>query len=402
MADRIPAPRVAHLDGGLPLLLTSTADRHSVGLALSLGFGSRDDPPDQGGSAHLLGRLVLSVPLQGGPSLSERIERLGGTSGALTEPESLTIHAQVPTDDAPAVAGWMLDALTEPALSNEALEREASAVASADPDAALESALLDAVLGTAVGGAPTGGARIALDSLLHLHQRALATVPLALAYVGNVQEAELRRRVSPLAMARAGGVRQRRSAHVPAGPPSPRDPVWPDGSCRLLAGAPAPAATDPRRDAYVVLGHLVGAGPESRMSRRLRDEHRLAPAFRAWTRTYSDGGLWCFLAGTDGADGPAVVRALRTELARLAAQGPGPAELGSAVRQARSESLRPAEQGVASAIALASHYCATGAVRCPQAEAERLARVTAADVVVAAAAVLERLLVVVSTREQLC
>ncbi|KJK55297.1 M16 family metallopeptidase [Saccharothrix sp. ST-888] len=406
MADQIPTTRVAQLDGGMPLLLTSTADQHTVGVALSLGFGIRDDPPGLSGAAHLLARLVMSVPLQGGPSLSERIEQLGGTSNAMAEPESLTIHARVLTDDAPVVAGWMLDALTQPALSNEALDRERQivaqelAVAAADPADALQSAFLDAVfpghpLGTAVGGTPSSVERITLGPLLQVHQRALATVPLALAYVGNVQETALRKRMSPLAMARAGGVRPRRSPHAAVGRPNPSDPTWPDGFCWLLAGAPAPAVTDPQRDGFVLLGHLLGASPASRMYQCLRDEHGLAYAFRAWTRAYSDAGFWCFLAGTDGANGPAVVQLLHAELTRLAQQGPAPADLEAAVRHARTELLQKAENGVDSAIVMASHYCVNGAVRCPEAEAARLAHVTAADVAGAAAVVADGLLVVV-------
>ncbi|MGP8303644.1 M16 family metallopeptidase [Streptomyces inhibens] len=399
--------RVAQLDGGLPLLLTPTDARHTAGIALSLGFGSRDDPAGMSGAAHLLGRLIMAVPLEGGPSLGERVEQFGGTWGAVTGAESLTVHARVPADDAPVVAGWMLDALTRPALSDEALGRERRNVtrepvaAEADPAAPLpdaQAAFLAAVfpghpLGAAVDGTPGGAGRIALGPLLQMHQRALATVPLALACDGNVREAALRSRMSPLAMARAGGVRPRRSPHAPAGRPGPPDPVWPDGPCQLLAGAPAPTATDPRRDAFVLLGHVLGAGPASQMHRRLGTEHGLAPVFRAWARAYSDAGVWCFLAGTDGADGPAVVRTLRAELARLARHGPAPADLDAAVRQARTEVLRTAENGYATVVA--SHHCVTGTVWSPEAERARLARVTAADVAGAAAAVAEGLRVVV-------
>jgi predicted Zn-dependent peptidase len=414
MTDRTQETRVAHLDGGMPLLLAPRAGRSSAGTALSLGLGSRDDPSGLSGVAALLGRLIISVPLQRGPSLIERVGRLGGTCGVVTGAESLTVHARVPADGAPEAAAWMLDALTRPALSHEALDRERRiaaaqpSVAAVDPADALRSVFLRAVfpghpLGEALrgttGGTTGGTEAVTLDALLQAHQRALTTAPLALAYVGDVRERELRGHISPLAMARAGGVRPGRSPHAPAGRPGTPDPDWPDGPCLLLAGAPAPAAVDPARDAFVLLGHVLGASAEPRGHRCLHDERGRRYAFRPWSRAYSDAGVWGLLARTDGADGPAAVRALRAELARLARHGPTPGDLGAAVTEARTELLRKARNEVGSAIAMATHYCVSGALRSPEAEAARLAGVSAADVAGAAAAVAEGLLVVAGPNE---
>jgi predicted Zn-dependent peptidase len=414
MSDRAPETRVAHLDGGMPLLLDLRAGRSSAGTALSLGLGSRDDPSGLGGAAMLLGRLIISVPLQRGPSLIERVGQLGGTCGVVTGAESLTVHARVPADGAPEAAAWMLDALTQPALSHQALDRERRIAAAqppavaVDPADALRSVFLRAVfpghpLGKALdgtqGGTPGGAEAVTLDALLEAHQQALTRAPLALAYVGDVRETELRARISPLAMARAGGVRPGRSPDAPAGRPGTPDPDWPDGPCLLLAGAPAPSAVDPARDAFVLLGHVLGARAESRGHRHLHEEGGRRYAFRPWARAYSDAGVWGLLARTDGADGPAVVRALRAELARLARHGPTPGALDAAVTEARTKLLRKAENEVDSAIAAATHYCLSGAVRSPEAEAARLAGVSAADVARAAAAVAEGLLVVAGPNE---
>lgn len=402
--------RVAHLDGGMPLLLTPAVGRRTVGLALSLGVGSRDDPAGLKGAAHLLGRLMLSAPLPCGPSLDECVERLGGTANAVTGPESLTLHARVPSDDAPAVAGWMLDALTRPALTAEALDRQRrysaweSALNPPSPAESLQQVLLDALLpahplGGRASGTPDGAEPDPVETLSEMHQQALATVPVALACVGDVQEAVLRARISPLAMARAGGVRPTRSPRNPVGRPALPDPAWPDGPCRFLAGAPAPAAEDPGRHAFALLAHLLDTSAAPPAHRRRNDGHGPAHVFRAWTRAYSDAGVWCCLAATDGAAGAAAARALRGELDRLAQRGPARNALAVAVRRARTELLRTANDTERAAVVLASRYCVTGAVWRPDVEAACLARVTAADVARAAAAVAEGLVVAVRADE---
>jgi hypothetical protein len=355
----------------MPLLLAPAADRETAGLALALGLGSRDDPVGLGGAAVVLGRLILSAPLEGGPTLGELVERLGGTADVTTGPESLTMHARVPSEDAPEVASWMLDALTQPALTGAALDLHRPVAA--DPAEVERAALVNAVfpghpLGAAVCWNPDSVERLSLDPLRRLHRWALAAVPLALAYVGDVREAALRKRVSPLAMARVGGVRSRRSS--PAGQPNRSDsPGLPDGTGPLLAAAPAPSMTDPRRHAFAVLGHLLD----------VTNGHALAYA-------YGDLGVWGFRTA---ADGPAAIRALRAELGQLSLHGPAPVDLAAAVRRARG----PDQDNVDHAIGLANHHCVTGAVRCPETEAVRLAEVTAADVAAAAAAVADGLVV---------
>jgi predicted Zn-dependent peptidase len=132
------------------------------------------------------------------------------------------------------------------------------------------------------------------------------------------------------------------------------------------------------------------------MYRRLSDEHGLAYAFQASTRAYSDAGCWFFLCGTNSIKGPAVVELLRTELTQLAQQDPATAaDLEAAIRHARAGLLQKAENSVSSAIAMASRYCVDGSIRGPEAEAARLARVTATDVARAAAVVADGLFLVV-------
>nr|WP_145485437.1 MULTISPECIES: pitrilysin family protein [Streptomyces] len=392
----------------VPVLVDHTPGSRTTTVCVALGSGARHDPEGVAGATHMLEHLVMSVPLDGGPSLSERIERLGGNSNALTSPELLVIYAQVLNADAPQVISWIGTALLHPELTAAHLDRERQVVlqelgaAASDPSDAVQDAFLAQLfaghpLGSPVGGDPESIARITVDAMRDAHRQALSGAPVAVSAVGGLPPEEL------LAALDKAGL-----GTLPAAPPLGARPLqdpppvrtatperWPEEFCWVQAGSRAPHLGDPRRHAYTVLGHLMGASPASLLYARIRNDEALAYSFQSWSRSYSDTGAWRMLAGVDPANGPRLLDSFRALLAEIASDGPGEEAFSAAVRQAVVEVVLRAESQQEAAIALATDRVLAAEVTLPEQEIEALGRVTAHEVATAAAAVARDLVAVV-------
>ncbi|MFI5975706.1 M16 family metallopeptidase [Streptomyces sp. NPDC051452] len=396
------------LMNNVPVLVDRTPGSRTTTVCVAVGSGARHDPENVAGATHMLEHLVMSAPLDGGPSLSERTERLGGNCNALTSPELLVIHAQMLNEDAARVIGWIGTSLLRPELTAATLDRERQVVlqelsaAASDPSDAVQDAFLTRLfaghpLGSPVGGDPESVARITVDGMRDAHRQALAGAPVAVSAVGGLPAGEL---LDALAEAGLGtlpaaaplGARPRHDPPaVPAGTPE----RWPDDFCWLLAGSRAPHLGDPRRHAYTVLAHLMGASPASLLYARIRNDEALAYSFQSWSRAYSDTGAWRMLAGAEPANAPRLLDSFRSLLAEVASEGPGEEAFPAAVRQAVMEVVLRAESQQDAAIALATDRALAAEVTLPEQEIEALGRVTAEEVAAAAAEVARDLVAVV-------
>ncbi|WP_331730169.1 MULTISPECIES: pitrilysin family protein [unclassified Streptomyces] len=400
----------------VPVVVHHDPSLRTTSLCFALGFGGRHDPPGRAGAAHMLEHLLMSAPLGDGPSLSERIEDRGGESNAMTGPESLVIHAQVLTEDAADVATWMCRALLEPHWDRGNFDSERDVVlqelAAADSDDA--DAVQDAFfarlfdghpLGSPVGGRPETVSGLTLESVRDAHALALRTAPLAVAVAGGLPEDTLREAL------RRGGLGRVACNPVPdpllgslGGVPAPPVPgaveKWPDAFCWLLAGGRAPHAGDPRRHAYTVLAHLLGGSPASPLYARLRNQEALAYDFRSWSRSYSDSGAWRMLAGCEPDNAPRLLDAFREVLRGVADDGPRERDFAAAVRRATVEAVREAEAPLDRTIAVATQRILSDRIWDAETEIEALARVSAADVALAARELSDSLITVVRPEQR--
>ncbi|MEU3027799.1 pitrilysin family protein [Streptomyces incarnatus] len=381
--------------GNVPVLLTHEPRLRTTSLCLALGFGGRHDPAGAEGTAHLFEHLVMARPLDGGAPLCERVEMAGGSVNARTGPETLLIHAQVLAEDAPQTLEWMSRALLDFQLTQDCLDSERRVVlqeiaaAVADPSDTVQDAFLAALfaghpLGSPVAGDPASVGAITLDGIRGAHADALATSPVALAAVGGTDPDALRRALDATGL----GALTAQPVPRPAAEPGPVRPTtvtaWPEDFTWVMAGGRAPGAGDPRRHAYNVLAHLLGASPASLLYARLRNKEALAYDFRSWARNYSDAGAWRMLAGAEPGNAPRLLDAFQEILRHVAAEGPGDEALATAVHQAVVETVLESEAPLDLAMALASQRVMVEEPWDPATEIEALRAVTAEQVVTAA------------------
>ncbi|CCK26412.1 hypothetical protein BN159_2033 [Streptomyces davaonensis JCM 4913] len=345
MSDDLPVAVIGESDGRWR---TST-------LCLAADFGSRDDPAGQGGAAHMLEHLLMSAPLDGGRSLSERIERLGGQANAVTGLDQMYFQAQVLSAHVPEVVGLLTRAVLEPRLDEKVLDTERQAVlqelaaADADPSDTVQDAFLAAVfpehpLGRPVGGTVEDINRLTLPDVLAVHHEVLLRRRMALVCTGGTGPAEAAKHVAETAPVHSTAL----SGTVPLteltpGPWHPRE----DGTGEFswfATGSRAPSMSDPRRHAYNVLAHLLGPSPSSLLYRRLRGREGLVYAFLAWSRHYTEAGAWRIMAGVEHHNLGRAQEVVRELLLEVAGHGPDPEDLDVARRQAVMELVTGAER----------------------------------------------------------
>ncbi|MGW2254929.1 M16 family metallopeptidase [Kitasatospora sp. NPDC001660] len=407
---------------GIPFLFDTERSRRTTGLCLSIGYGGRHDPAGLEGSAHLLEHLLMSAPLSGGPSLSERIEALGGQCNASTGPESLLFFAEVLNEDAPAVARWMADAVLRPELSTDLLASERRVVlqelaaAAADPSDTVQDLFMAELFAGHPLGRPCGGTvdsvgEATVAGLRDIHAHATTTRPLAFAASGGADPTALRSSLASSALAALDPAAPDTTPALPTARPQPSPPrrrttathhtpeQWPDRFCWFVAGARGPAVDDERRYAYTVLSHLLGASPVSALYRRLRGEQGLAYAFRSWSRSYSDAGAWRMVAGSEPGNAPRILDVLCEELAHVAAGALNGEDVEAARRQAVMEVVREAQDPLEHAITLANRRCVRRDRWDPEHEIRTLRRTSETQLAAAAAEIADSLVVVVD-REQ--
>ncbi len=387
-----------------PVLTVSSEVRpglRTTGICLTVGLGSRADPPDLGGLTHLLEHLVMSAPVDG-RSFGARAERLGGSVNAHTGLEEQQFYARVRAEDADDVIALLLRAAFTPDLSDAAVTAEKSVVlreltaSAADQNEVVQDAVLAALfpghpLGRPVGGTPAGIGAASPDAVRAHHAERFLGAPAHLAVVGP------RRPVLPhsgFSPAPLGSV-------APRVTPEPLLPLahgqvrWPEDFAWVCLGARSPGAGDPRRPGYDVLAALLGSSPSSLLYRRLRDELGLGYAFEAWDHGYTEAGAWRVMAGVDAGDGAKVVEVVRDLLADLAGQGPAEEDLDAARRGLEMRLLVDSEDPLEAARSLGTRTRAGTAPWSPAARLAATCAVSALDVAEAARAICAGLITVV-------
>lgn len=331
-----------HLPGG-PTVLLQPDGGPAVAVVLAVPAGSRQDPGEKGGTAHLLEHLVYrATPKFSAGRLPLELEAAGARSGARTTPETSVFWEVVPAarvDLALAVEADRLDGLT---FSTRDLERERSlllaevAALEARPvrqaEAWLrrtlhpgqpEEALLPA-------GTPEEIRSIQAEDLRALYQRSFRRDRAVLALVGGFQPEAVEARLRELFPSPAPSP----AAPDPAASPAPAPAAGPgerpaSSGGVLLMALDAPAVEAPDFAALVLLEAALAEGSTSRLARALQGQARVLP-----DPSLQDGLHLFTLQLLSGSRPSAVETAVRREFARLGQEELPQAELESARRRA--------------------------------------------------------------------
>lgn len=316
------------LPNGLTVAADPISDAESVSVGLYAKVGSRSEPENLGGLAHLVEHMVFKGA--GGRdtrTLAEAIEDVGGTLNAWTARDQTVFHGRALARDLPLVTRLIADLVREPHFDEEHLEREKQVILSElgevidSPDDLVHDHLFEAAfegqpIGRPVIGTEQSVRAINRQDCLDWLRRQLVPSRLILAASGKIEPRALLALAEELfgdmptaeapdidAATFTGGVCNDRRSFEQA--------HW----CMAFRGVPAGDERVPALSSFV---QALGGGTSSRLFQEMREERGLAYSIYAWNHAFADVGLvgiGCAADRTRAAESVGLARQLLAETA---------------------------------------------------------------------------------------
>jgi predicted Zn-dependent peptidase len=326
------------LPGGLRVLTETMPGVLSATLGIWVGVGSRDESPAVAGASHFLEHLLFKgTATRSALEIATAMDAVGGEMNAFTAKEHTCFYANVLSSDLPLAVALLSDLVTEACNTASDLESERTVVLEeiAMRDDEPSDAVHDLFSATLFGDTPLGRSvlgtvesiegltrddvdgwyrgRYVMPSIVVTaagrvdHQQVLDLVTAAFGdrLAGNAHPAPLRLGEGGLDRpAHSAGLISRRTEQT-----------------HLLLGTPAMGRLDERRYVAAVLDAAVGGGMSSRLFQEIREKRGLVYSVGSSLSHYAGAGAFSVYAGCSKKRVPEVLRLIRGELDRVAANG---------------------------------------------------------------------------------
>ena len=337
-------------DNGVTVLSEVLPGVRSVAVGIWFRVASAHEPPAKMGVSHLLEHMVFKgTERRSARDIALALEVRGGALDAFTSRDHTAYQARVLDEDLPRALDVLTDVVRNPVLRDTdlALERkvvleEISTVEDTPDDLVfdLHAAALwpDHPYGFAILGTRDTVRALQADDLRALHERAYHPRHAVIVAAGSLDHEILLkllakcgwftfpagpdpRPVAPVPAARRGVVRSTRKT----------------AQSHIVLGTDTFPYRDERRNALLLLSTVLGGGMSSRLFQRVREELGLAYSVFSFQSFYRDSGVAGVYVGTHASTAQQAVDAISGELARLARDGLGPADLADAKQQVKGQ-----------------------------------------------------------------
>jgi predicted Zn-dependent peptidase len=396
------------LPNGLRVLVRDNPAAGVVAASLLVRAGARFETTETAGITNFLHRvMVRGTNRRSAVELATAAEELGGRIEASGEVEYAEVRGTALARHWEALLALIAEVALHPSLPAPFIETERRLILSdiqTRADAPL-SFSFDALLAQLYAGhpyaLPAGGLRASVerlsrDALLEHYRAIYQPNRLVLAVSGQVPPA----RVATVARKLFGDMR-------PVGPPliDPAPGVTPPGTRRVIErpaqqaqiviGFPGAGVGDADYAAVKTLGAVLGGGTGGRFFTELRDREGLAYSLGVINPSRAGPGVILGYLGTVPASAEAAEAAMLREIARIKTDLPTAAEVARARAYLLGTQAMDRRTNARQSWYLAFFELVGAGHDFPDRYAERLARVTAADVQAAARRYLERPTIVV-------
>ena len=304
--------RLTTLPNGLRVASRSMQSVETVAVGLYVDTGSRYEPVELNGLAHLFEHMVFKGA--GGRSareISELIENVGGDLNASTDREGTAFYASLLSPDLALGVGVIADLIRRPHFEEAHLTTEKKVVLQelAEAEDTASDIVFDYLQNVAFPRQPIGRSvlgdkasldRISVDDLrgwLDTHYRPNRLILVAAGKLEHEQLVDLAEQqfgdmaagpmVSPEAARFVGGWHYDRRKSRQA---------------QVAIGMPAPAWGDSGNFAAQLFADVVGVGASSRLFQELRESQGLAYSVSAMAQPFADAGLFSVYVATDRDD----------------------------------------------------------------------------------------------------
>jgi predicted Zn-dependent peptidase len=378
--------RVTTLPNGFRVATDRMDSVETTSLGVWTGVGTRNEPPEHNGVAHLLEHMAFKgTKRRSARDIVVEIEDVGGFLNAYTGREQTAYFAKVLAEDTPLVVDILADILQNSIFDADELARERAVVlqeigqAEDTPDDIIFDHFQEIAFPNQAMGRPVlGRAEIVRD----LPREVVA------GYMAS------RYRAGQMVLAAAGRVdhdalvdmAQKLFAGLPTGavPPSERaqykggDGRFPREleQVHLALGFPGVTYNDPDYYVAAVLSQLLGGGMSSRLFQEIREKRGLVYSIHSFSSSFADGGIFGIYAGTGEKEVAELMPVVCDELAKLPGDMTDP-EVKRAAAQLRAATLMSREKPSARCEQLASQLLIYGR---PIPPAEAVARIEAVTI----------------------
>ena len=299
---------VDKLPAGLTVVTDEMTNVETVSLGAWIGVGTRHEPAEINGVAHLLEHMAFKgTERRSAYDIAQEIEAVGGHLNAYTSRENTAFYAKVLSEDAPLAVDIVSDILLNPVFDEEELKRERDVVlqeigqANDTPDDVIFDRFQEtAYPGQAIGRPVLGTAEIVSGiggtTLREYMTRHYGTGSVVLAAAGNITHGAFLELVRE---AFDGLPSERGSDAEPA--------AYKGGEYReqrdleqahLLLGFDGVSYHDPMYYTASVFSTLFGGGMSSRLFQEVREKRGLVYSVYSFASAYRDGGMFGIYAGT--------------------------------------------------------------------------------------------------------
>jgi len=360
---------VTTLKNGLRVATAAMPHVETVSLGVWVGVGTRDEPAEVNGVAHLLEHMAFKgTERRSARAIAEEIEAVGGHLNAYTSRESTAYFAKVLKQDTPLAVDIVADILQHSTFDETELAREREVVlqeigqAHDTPDDIIfdyfqEAAFPDQPLGRPVLGQAAVVGAMPRGALVDYMSSRYQAGEMVLAAAGNLDHGDL------VALA------ERQFTELPTGRTNGRAPArYLGGGFRegkdleqlhLVLGFPGISFTDPDYYVFSVYSTLLGGGMSSRLFQEVREKRGLAYSIYSFASSFVDGGIFGVYAGTGAAQVEELVPVIGEQMEAVG-RAPGDAEIERARNQMKAGLLMSLESTNARSEQLANQLLVYG------------------------------------------
>jgi predicted Zn-dependent peptidase len=342
-----PAFERSDLPGGLRILTERMPSVRSVALGIWAGVGSRDETPRQAGASHYLEHLLFKgTERRSAQEIAEVMDAVGGELNAFTFKEYTCFYARTLDRDLPLAVDVLVDMVRASKLAKPDVEAERTvileeiAAANDVPEDLVHDLFAEVLFGGHPLGRPVLGTVESIkamprDLLARYWRRHYTPGNLVVAAAGNRGHGEVVELVTKafgqLGDGAAIGPRPERARPRSGGGLCVRR--RPTDQAHVVLGGPAISRGDPRRFALGVLNIAFGGGMSSRLFQEVREKRGLVYSIGSYANQYAETGSFAVYAGAAPRRIHEVLKVVRDEVERLAADGLSEEELARAKGQ---------------------------------------------------------------------
>ncbi len=319
--------QISTLPNGLRVVTDTIGTVESVSVGVWVRAGTRDEPHEINGVAHLLEHMAFKgTARRSAADIAREIEDVGGQINAYTSRENTAYFAKVLKGDAPLAFDILADILQNSIFDPKELARERAVVLqeigqSRDtPDDIIfdhfqSTAYPDQPLGRPVLGLPEIIDTMPRDDIMAYMRKTYGGKAMVLAVAGNIEHAVAVDLAESLFGDLAPGSRR------DAEPGNYRGGEYREErdleQVHLVLGFPAIGYHDDDFYAANILSSLFGGGMSSRLFQEIRERRGLVYSIYSFMSAYADCGLFSIYAGTGPESAAELAPAICAEIRRL-------------------------------------------------------------------------------------